>query len=140
VTHLPSAPGLLVSALPRVLGREPADAVVVVGLAAHAPGTAVLLSADLDGDPIGTADDLLDAAAEDGAEAVAVVVYAADAADLSSRAAVQAAAVVLRAELRDVTTVDALWVSTGRYASYLCSTPSCCPPEGSPVPTPEETP
>jgi hypothetical protein len=141
VTHLPSAPGLLVSGIPRALGYDPVGSAVLVGLAGHTPNAAVIIGADVDDDPATTADALMMAARLDGAQEVAVVVYADDAPDTSSQAAQTAAAVVLRAERHHLHVLDALWVSSGRYASYLCTEPACCPPGGSPIPTPsEETP
>lgn len=135
--HLPSSPALLVTSLPRTLGRTPANEAVLVGLSAAAAGHALLLGTDLDDDPVGAADLLLQTARRDAAQRVTVVVYADDAADTSSRAAKTAAAVLLRAPASGLTVLDALWVSGDRYASYLCTEPSCCPPEGSLIVTPE---
>lgn len=135
--HLPSSPALLVSGLPRAIGRTPEDSAVLVGLTPAAPHAALIVGAELDDDPAATADLLLRTARQDGAETVACVIYADDAADPSSWGGQTAAAVMLRAEHHGLEAVDALWVSADRWASYLCTNPSCCPPEGSPIPTPE---
>lgn len=138
--HLPHAPGVLVSGLPTALGRTPDEEIVLVGTSPANRAAALILGADLDDAPWATADALLAAATADGASAVAVIVYAADAPAVRSLAAQTAAAVVFRAERRPLIVLDALWVSGGRYASYLCINPSCCPPEGSPIPEEPSTP
>jgi Domain of unknown function (DUF4192) len=135
--HAGDAAALLLGSLPGSFGRTPEDEVLLVGLSERAGSVAVVLAARLDEDPAGTADDLLAAAVQDGAHGAVVITYAADAADPRSRAGQAAAAVVLRAPA-DLRLLDALWVSGGRWGSYLCPDPACCPADGNPLTTPEE--
>lgn len=135
--HGAPAAALLIGGLPRSLGRTPQDEVVLVGLSTEAGSRALIIGTALDGDPAETADALLTVAVHDGARAAAVVIYAAGAADPHSPGGQTAAAVVLRAPA-DFRVLDALWVSGGRWGSYLCPDPACCPADGTPITTPEE--
>jgi hypothetical protein len=136
---------LLVAGLPRALGHQPAEEVLLVGLAKEAPSLAVIIGTRLndtaaDIGPAALAASAMAAARRDGAQGVAVVVYAADAANIHSLGAEIAAAVCLNADRWGLEVLDALRVVGDRWASYLCNTPACCPPEGSPVTTPEGAP
>ncbi len=145
MTHLPSSPGLLVAGLPRALGRQPVNEVVLVGLSTRAKSVALVMSIHLDllaalAGPANLADSALAAAKDDGAQALAAVVYADDAADHRSFGAQVAAAIVLRSESHGLHALDAVRVVGDRWASYLCTEPSCCPPEGTPITTPTQEP
>jgi hypothetical protein len=139
-------PAALTASLPGVLGRQPCCELVIVGVSSMSPDAAVILSVDL-------ADTLTESGTEeaaqttvnavalvqrDGATKVAVVVYAPDLSADSTAARLAATAVVC-AEAAGLGVLDAIAVTDGRWRSYECTNPECCPPEGTPItggPTP----
>lgn len=74
------------------------------------------------------------AAVADRVTHLAVVAYADDARLTDSTAARTAATAVVAAEAAGLRVLDALSVADGRWRSYDCTNPSCCPPEGHPIP------
>ncbi|MGJ3229235.1 DUF4192 domain-containing protein [Micromonospora aurantiaca (nom. illeg.)] len=122
------SPADMVAAVPYLLGFHPADSVVVVAVRGRrvvfaargdlpAPGT----------DPGPAARHLAQVVARQDADAATVVGYGPAArvtgvVDAIGDALTAAGLVVL----------DALRVTEGRWFSYLCVEPSCCPPEGTP--------
>jgi hypothetical protein len=136
------SPGLLLSSIPVVLDREPTEEVLLVAPLPDA--AAIVATIPLPTTATGmlwpaciTAVEYLRSA---GVRGVVVVVYAATAADLDSIAAQAAAMIHVLADQRGVVVLDTLRVIDHRWWSYECDDPQCCPPEGSPVPTPEENP
>jgi hypothetical protein len=136
------SPGLLLSSIPVVLDREPIEEVLLVAPLPDA--AAIVATIPLPTTATGmlwpaciTAVEYLRSA---GVRGVVVVVYAATAADLDSIAAQAAAMIHVLADQRGVVVLDTLRVIDHRWWSYECDDPQCCPPEGSPVPTPEENP
>lgn len=126
------APADVLAAVPYVLGFHPADS--LVGLAIGGPAGRLRVAGRVD----------LPGGGGDAREAVA-----ADLANLLTRGGRTDAAVLvgygpaarvtpaidaLRAALRDrgVAVREALRADNGRYWSYECHDPSCCPPEGAP--------
>jgi uncharacterized protein DUF4192 len=137
-------PAALTASLPRALGRAPAEELVLVGVTSLSAGAAGLYAVDLSGlrgeDDVEEAAqavyEAVDAAARDGATLVAVVVYDEHALSIDSTAARFAATAVVAAEAAGLAVLDALAVFDGRWRSYECTNPSCCPPDGTPI-TPE---
>lgn len=138
-------PGLLLASIPEALSREPAEEILLV---APLPDAAAMIARiPLPTEP-GVAVGMLWPACVTAVEylrhrhvrEVVIVVYAADAADLDGPAAVCAAALNFLAHQRGVSVLDTLRVIDHRWWSYECEDPQCCPPEGSPIPTPEENP
>ncbi len=122
------SPADMVAAVPYLLGFHPADSVVVVAVRGRrvvfaargdlpAPGT----------DPGPAARHLAHVVARQDADAATVVGYG-PAARVTG--VVDAIGDALTAT--GVVVLDALRVTEGRWFSYLCAEPSCCPPEGTP--------
>lgn len=139
-------PAALLRSLPPVLGRQPADELVLAGVSDLSPDAAVVITTHLA--VVETEDDAEETAGyitaavnqlrRDGARKVAVVVYADDT-SADSPAARFAATAVVTAEAAGLGVLDAIAVTNGRWRSYECDDPSCCPPEGTPItegPTP----
>jgi hypothetical protein len=140
-------PAALVLSLPDALGRTPADELVIVGVSSMHPDAATVSVLDLSGitseeeaeDAAESIPAAIGSAVRDGATKVAVLAYADDAdapLSVSSRMAETAA---IYAELAGLGVLDTIAVFRGRWRSYECDNPSCCPPEGHPItegPTP----
>jgi hypothetical protein len=119
----------LLAAVPYLVGFHPADSVVVVGIAGHK----VLFAARSDLPPPG--DEPSRAAAKRLAEMV--MRQAVDETTVIGYGeAGRVTPIVLRLgdalRRRDVRVLDLLRVTDGRYWSYLCDEPGCCPDDGTP--------
>ena len=117
----------LLAAVPYLLGFHPRESIVVVAMRRER----VLFAgrSDLPGPmPMGAmAARFVALLARDRADAVAVIGY-------GPPGAVTPAVDALRAAVdgSHVFLLDAIRVEDGRYWSYVCEEPSCCPPEGQP--------
>jgi hypothetical protein len=127
-----SSPASLLAVIPGLLGFVPADSVVVVGT--ESPGTQVRLTLRYDiPDP-----EQPRAAAALAGHAVSVLkaqgVTTAVAAGYGGDEAVTPVAAALRerAAAAGIALTEVLRVADGRYWSYVCPDPECCPPEGTP--------
>lgn len=133
----PPQPALLAS-LPGRLDREPAEELVLVGVTDRAPAVAVVVTVPLgQGDLLDAVHDAVRQVRRDAAEQVAVIVYA-DRTELGTPAATAAATACSLVEEAGMRVLDAIRVTDRRWWSYNCTKP-CCPPEGSPVPSPLTT-
>jgi hypothetical protein len=124
-------PAELIAAVPYLLGFHPADSLTVVAVR----GRQVVFAARHDLPAPGTPDDV----AEAESRHVAALVARQDAEGatvVGHGPAARVTPAVLRlgeALHRDgVEVLDLLRVTDGRYWSYLCDEPTCCPPEGLP--------
>jgi len=133
-----SSPTEIVEALPYLFGFHPAHSLVVLSLRGARRRLGLHARIDL-GEPRHDpklADYITGYLMTDKPDEALVVVYddsaPAGAADLPRRQLVDA----VRAQLdqHGVKLRDALYVAGGRWWSYQCSNPTCCPPEGTPVP------
>ncbi|MFF5217806.1 DUF4192 domain-containing protein [Micromonospora sp. NPDC000442] len=121
------SPADLIAAVPYLLGFHPADSIVVVALS----GKRIVFAArgDLPGDtdPYEPGQHIAAVTARQGADSATVVGY-------GPAARVTPAVDAVRAALAEagLTVLDALRVTDGRWWSYLCEEPECCPPEGTP--------
>ncbi|MBX7269701.1 DUF4192 domain-containing protein [Micromonospora sp. Llam7] len=121
------SPADLIAAVPYLLGFHPADSVVVVALS----GSRITFAArgDLpgEGDPHEPAGHIAAVTAQQGADSATVIGY-------GTAARVTPAVDAIRVALADagLTVLDALRVTDGRWWSYVCAQPECCPPEGTP--------
>jgi hypothetical protein len=121
------SPGDLLAAVPYLLGFHPTDSVVVVALR----GTRLVFAARADLPPPGAAADVARyvaaVVAEQGVAAATVIGY-------GPAGPVDAAVPAFRAALADrsLRVMEALRAHDGRFWSYLCQSPLCCPPEGTP--------
>jgi hypothetical protein len=143
--HTPTGPASLLASLPAHLGRPlaPPEA-VVVGWSDDAPGEVVVATLNLaNGDPLDEVE-LARAAVIDGAERACVVVAVTEWSERSFPTAASIARFAAASLARfGVDVLDAVTVVGDRWRSLACLDPTCCPPEGRPVPSPtptEETP
>lgn len=138
------APGRLLSTLPLATGRQLTGEVLMVGVtrATRRHGGAVIASVPLlDANPamlLPACVTAVEWCKAQGARAAVVVAYADGAADLDTLAAEVAATLNVCAEQVHLPVLDTLRVVDGRWWSYECEDPACCPQEGTPIPTPEE--
>lgn len=124
------SPADLIAAIPYLLGFHPARSVVLV---AFTGGRAVFAArGDLPGpdprNPAALADGVLAAAAAQRPAAIALIGYGPATAVDPLLTACQQAARQHRIPVQDVLRVDG-----GRWWSYLCEDPGCCPPGGTPI-------
>ncbi|MFI6758156.1 DUF4192 domain-containing protein [Micromonospora sp. NPDC050417] len=120
----------LISAVPYLLGFHPADSLVL--LAMRDTRIVFVARGDLPepGDPAAlrqAAEYLTAVIRRQGAQAVTILGYGP--ADRVTPAVDQLEAVT---QLAGLMVFDALRVTDGRYWSYRCDEPGCCPPEGTP--------
>ncbi|WP_341718199.1 DUF4192 domain-containing protein [Micromonospora sp. FIMYZ51] len=119
------SPADLIAAVPYLLGFHPAESIVVVAMS----GSRIVFAArsDLpgDADPREAAGHIAAVTARQGADSATVIGY-------GPAAQVTPALDALRDVLADagLAVLDALRVTDGRWWSYLCTEPDCCPPEG----------
>lgn len=130
----------LLRTLPTALSRTPDEELVLLGTSDLSAAAAVILTvplsiaAEYGTDAAITA--VVEAVAQlitDDATLLVILAYAQDA-SIGSTAAALAATAVLVAEPAGLRVLDAAAVSRGRWWSYECDNPSCCPPEGHPIP------
>jgi hypothetical protein len=134
--HLPTGvtlrtPTDVLAAVPYLLGFHPSDSVVVIGLRR----TRVVFNVRADLPVPGTdasvlAGQLADVLTVQGAERALVVGY-------GDAGRVTRAVLAVGEALQDrgVAVCELLRVADGRYWSYLCASPECCPAEGTPYDT-----
>lgn len=118
------SPTDLIAAVPYLLGFHPADSVVVLGL--DGKKLAFAARGDLDA-PDGATAHLAAVVSRQGVDSAAVLGY-------GPAHRVDGVVDDVRAALghRGLTVVEALRVDGGRYWSYVCGNPVCCPPDGVP--------
>lgn len=121
-------PGDIVELVPYLLGFHPTESLVLVGIT---DGTvAVTARVELAEVNRTTMSDLLDTLARRGRCTQAIAVsYTDDRCAADGLAAVIDAA----AHAADVSVLDHLLVTAGRWMSLACTDPGCCPPEGTPL-------
>ncbi|SCL22481.1 protein of unknown function [Micromonospora nigra] len=122
------SPADLIAAVPYLLGFHPADSVVVVALSG--PRITFVARADLPraaDDPSPPARHLAEVVARQGVESATVIGYGAP-----TRVTPAVDAVRVAFAVTGLPVVDALRVTAGRWWSYLCAEPECCPPDGTP--------
>jgi hypothetical protein len=141
----PAGPASFLASLPAHLGRalNPPEA-IVVGWSDLDDQHAVVAALNLtDGDPLDEVE-LARAAVVDGVERACVIVAVTAYSDRSFPTAASVARFAAAALARfGVDVLDAVTIVGDRWRSLACTDPTCCPPEGSPMPhavTTEETP
>lgn len=129
------SPGELAAAVPWLCGFVPTESLVLLSL--RGPGSRLGLTVRVDlppePGPAALVDELAARLAYDGATAAAVLVHTDEPGFLPRADLVRAVAAALRAA--GVEPLDRLLVRDGRWWSYACPAPDCCPPEGTAVPT-----
>lgn len=135
-----SAPADLVEAVPYLLGYHPSDSLVALALRGERRKVGFTMRLDLpqadDGDiaaPL--ARSVAAYLVHAGADQAVLVVYG-DVGDVldglpQPRLIGETTTALQR---RGVEVVEALYVGAGRWWSYLCNRPTCCPSEGTPIP------
>lgn len=127
-------PGEIIAALPHLCGFPPTDSVVLLALRPPRARVALAIRLDLPaaGQEREAAELLVARLMTVGPTASIVVICTDDPAHRPHPALVEA----LRRACRDAGAPvrDALLSRGGRWWSYDCEAPSCCPPEGTPVP------
>ncbi len=120
-----TSPASVIAVVPHLLGFVPANSLVVI--AVRPPRSRVSWAAryDLDQDAEDLAEHAIDAITKRGLPETFVIGYGPGPAVTPAVDALRRAAAPAGATLRDV-----LRVHEGRYWSYVCQDPSCCPPDG----------
>lgn len=128
-------PAELAAALPQLCGFVPTESLVVVALHGDRSRVGLTLRVDLPApahEPAVVADVVARVQAAGPRAAVAIVcTEAGDAGGVARRTLVE----LLRRRLRaaGIAADDALLVRAGRWRSYVCDSPQCCPPGGTPL-------
>jgi hypothetical protein len=124
-----SSPAELISAVPYLIGFHPADSLTVVAMRAHQVAFAVRIDLPELSAPVEEARaavlHLASVVAQQEVQAVTLIGY-------GEAARVTPAVLRLSDAFRRIGLIilDELRVEGGRYWSYLCTDPSCCPAEG----------
>jgi hypothetical protein len=133
-------PGDVLGIVPAMLGFHPEESVVLLCLAGPRRQVRLTLRADLPDRPVASsARELVERAAEAGAEAIVAVIYSEAPAvgvgplGLPHRRLARHLGRACSACGLEV--LDVLMVGRGRWWSFRCEEPSCCPPEGTELPT-----
>jgi len=125
----------LLAAVPFLIGYAPEKSLVLIGLRGDEMSLAMRVDypEDVDLDQIDTLANHLVREKSDGALLVA---YLPDEV-LDSECLLTPLREAI--EMREIKVRECVTVSKGKWRSSICKDPSCCPPEGSPMPTFEET-
>ena len=123
-----TSPGEIAAAVPHLCGFVPTESLVAVSLRGERRRIGLTLRFDLPFADDGTeaaADEVAGRLAHDGAGSMVLVVYTDAAGERPREALVRA--VIDAAELHGITVMEALLVRAGRWSSYTCCAPDCCP-------------
>nr|WP_156184742.1 DUF4192 domain-containing protein [Allosalinactinospora lopnorensis] len=127
-------PAEIIAVIPYLLGYHPTDMLVVLGLHGPAARVRITFRCDLAADAPEHATELAEQVtgtlSAEGCDAALAVAYGP-----AARATPCVDALRARAGEAGVALREALRFTDGRYWSYLCSAPACCPAEGVPVDT-----
>lgn len=129
-----TSPGEIAAAVPHLCGFGPTESLVAVSLRGERRRIGLTLRVDLPAAEVRAeaAEEVAARLAHDGAVAVALVVFTSEPGDLPQAELVAALTDAVRE--RDITVMEAVLVRAGRWWSYTCFRPDCCPPEGGPIP------
>src|SRR3954469_15454362 len=130
-------PDDVLTAVPYLLGFHPQRSLVVLGLHGPRRRVGVTLRVDLDLEPDELAPTVVRALENDSDDEAFVLLYDPDESRGDRGTPGQALVHRLRRDLRAarIRLRDAYRIADGRWWSYLCRNPRCCPPAGAPVPT-----
>jgi len=126
------SPTSLLAVIPGLLGFDPGNSIVVIGTEPRTAQVRVTLRYDVP-DPrhpkvaVALAKHAVSLLTAQGVTSVAAVGYGPDAA-----VAPVAAALRERAATAGIAVTELLRADNGRYWSFVCTDPGCCPPEGTP--------
>jgi len=125
-----AGPSEIVQLVPYILGFHPDDSLVLIALR----GRRVVASARNDIDaPLEMITPWCTAATRAGADSVVAALYIDDVSGQPLPRLSYVADLVGVFQAHDLSIVDVLAVSDGRWWSYQCSEPACCPPDGTPI-------
>jgi hypothetical protein len=128
------SPGEIAAAVPLLCGFLPTESLVAVSLRGDRRRIGLTLRVDLptcaDDDAAG---EIVSRLAHDGASAAVFVVYTDEPGSRPRDALVEALVETSRAH--GITVMEALHVRSGRWSSYTCDHPGCCPVDGTPIAT-----
>lgn len=130
-----TCPAEVVATVPYLLGFQPARSVVLLSLRGPRQRVGLTLRADLP-PPLGVTaavTDIVGHLRRDGAEAAIAVLYGEDSEARETWLALSEA--LHRA---GITVREALRITQGRWWSYLCTVPACCPTAGTVIRAPGE--
>ncbi len=137
-----TSPAQLIEAVPYLLGAEPTDSMVLLGVRPDKAGCVEpALRVDLPRPEhfVEAAHRLVALLAGHGAAAVSLVLHVdtppPDGSPGFSHFQPLYDAVAEACRIRGVRLFESLCVEGGRWRSYSCRNPACCPPEGVPLPT-----
>ncbi len=139
-------PADVLGLLPYRLGFHPSESLVVMCLDGPRKRDRLVMRVDLEPSRVdrAVAQEIAARVAALGASAVVAVVYTAErtaprSGTRSSRGrparAALTRALTVALDRAGIEVLEALHVRDGRWWSYLCSDPRCCPPEGTPLPS-----
>ncbi len=129
-----SSPAEILTAVPYLIGFAPKRSLVVICLRGKQVGLTMRL--DLDVPRAQMRHVVIERIRADGAASAVLLLFDPDAGSGKTRPGADVASPLIRAlERAGIAVTDALGVRAGRFWSYLCQNPGCCPPQGSPVPT-----
>ncbi|WP_049562562.1 DUF4192 domain-containing protein [Nonomuraea sp. SBT364] len=119
-----TSPADILAAVPYLVGFHPADSLIVIGLADGQAKVAARWGLPF---PPGTLEPLVPLVAREELAQIVVIGYGPG--ERVTPAVDEARAVAARA---GVEVAEAMRAEDGRYWSYVCDSPRCCPPEGTP--------
>jgi len=125
-----STPGDIANAVPHLCGFVPTESLVAISLRGQRRRVGLTLRIDLPG--VDAAEEIASRLGHDGAAAAVVVVYTSDGSSVFPRSGL-VAALSDALERRGIVVLEALLVRSGRWSSYTCSSPRCCPVAGTPL-------
>ncbi|GAA3721361.1 hypothetical protein GCM10022399_42150 [Terrabacter ginsenosidimutans] len=128
------SPAELLAVLPHLLGFQPQHCIVVVAIRDNKIGLTQRMDLPDHERVKAVADALLGHVLRDSANAALLVGYEESAGE--SLPLIETVSARLKSS--DVSVRDRLVVHDGRWRSLDCNRPSCCPPDGNPVPAPTE--
>ena len=129
-----TSPEQILAAVPYLLGFTPASSLVVLSLRGKQIGLTMRM--DLDTPPSEMREVVVKRLRGDGATQAVIILYDPDdPGGPNARPGARLASPLIRAVRREGLNVkDALAVRSGRFWSYLCDNPRCCPPGGRVLP------
>jgi Domain of unknown function (DUF4192) len=126
-----TSPHDLLAAIPFLIGYHPENSLVLISLKDDQIGMAMRADLPIEVSPE-SYDLLASHIARDGASGAFIVAYLPDDLLDSDPILINASAALMRA---DIEVKESLVVWGNRFRSMLCSDATCCPPEGSAIPT-----
>lgn len=125
-----TSPHDLLAAVPFLIGYHPSNSLVLVALKADSVGMAMRV--DLPSGQTSASYDLLATHfTREDADGAFLVAYIPQDCDTGESVLINASAALMRA---GVDIKESLLVQNNRFRSLICIDPTCCPPEGTPVP------